>query len=587
MIAKYTNNLYSSEVYRELERQAVRKGHFKPSEEQVVKTAAAQVQQQEAINKPVDTTPSDDLAQDVARLAFAMRRKGYVRQAEDLEEKLVLFKKAERELYNVTPEKNSDFIQFSHRDGDKDIIEGAGELGVIETIDSLADKIRAVTQKEPTGKLPGKSASMNELAELIKNSETTENDIRKSYRLVINKIESFPQISGFRLGQQMANTNFADNPAAARVYAAVGGVSEQAVMKASQTLQAVREAGMNQQNFDTNGFYAFLQNNISDANPVRAVAELLNVETQSVRKGSIGQVVVNDGSVFDSVDQVAAKWPKNMLGQKFNYSQVPKSTPTSIWGARISNDINVRVIGYYLIPDRARAYAAKLAEGWKRIYEPAYGQNYSKAREVQAELDKMPANLFEAIQKTKPKVPQGVIDETFGDIDVRRAVEPIYQSQKEIGQIMTSDLGTNTIAAMKAFGASDSAQKVVGWYKEMGSVFSQAQKIISSEFETIDVSGVINQMNKAMSYWREAGRIAGRNSDARVSAQQNIDAVRDLLNSISAVGAPGQTKKPKTLLMPVLKANDYADLNSLTTELEGIVEQAKADLDAVQNKAGE
>lgn len=172
VIQKYTDNLYASEVYRELERTAVRKGHFKPTEEQQIKIASQQVQQKEAINKPIDATPSDDLVQDVARLAYAMRRKGYVAQADDLEQKLVIFKKAENSLYDVTPEKNKDFIQFGHRDGDVEIIEGSGDLGTIETIESLADKIKAVTLKQPTGKLPGKNASLSELAAIIKGAQT-------------------------------------------------------------------------------------------------------------------------------------------------------------------------------------------------------------------------------------------------------------------------------------------------------------------------------------------------------------------------------------------------------------------------------
>jgi hypothetical protein len=171
VIQKYTDNLYASEVYRELERTAVRKGHFKPTEEQQIKIASQQVQQKEAINKPIDATPSDDLVQDVARLAYAMRRKGYVAQADDLEQKLVLFKKAESSLYDVTPEKNKDFIQFGHRDGDVEIIEGSGDLGTIETIESLADKIKAVTLKQPTGKLPGKDASLREIASFIKSAQ--------------------------------------------------------------------------------------------------------------------------------------------------------------------------------------------------------------------------------------------------------------------------------------------------------------------------------------------------------------------------------------------------------------------------------
>lgn len=173
VIQKYTENIYASEVYRELERQAVRKGEFNPTPGQQVKLAALEVTQKRQINQPINVSPTADLTQDVARLAFAMRRKGFVSQAEELEQKLVIYKQAECALYNVTPEKNSDFIQFGHRDGDVEIIEGAGELGTIETIESIADKILAVTRKQPTGKLPGKMA-ISELANIIKNAQSSD-----------------------------------------------------------------------------------------------------------------------------------------------------------------------------------------------------------------------------------------------------------------------------------------------------------------------------------------------------------------------------------------------------------------------------
>jgi hypothetical protein len=162
-LSKYTNNLYQSEVYRELERQAVKKGFFKPTDAELVKLAAQEVALTQQINKSVDTTPSDDLMQDVARLAFAMRRKGFVTQAEELEQKLVMYKKAENELYGVTAETNADLIGFAHRDGDVNLIEGSGDLGTFETMQSIADKILAVTRKQPTGNQP-----MNRIALLAK-----------------------------------------------------------------------------------------------------------------------------------------------------------------------------------------------------------------------------------------------------------------------------------------------------------------------------------------------------------------------------------------------------------------------------------
>ena len=61
-----------------------------------------------------------------------MRRKGFVTQAEDLEQKLVMYKTAENALYNVTVETNADLIGFAHRDGDVNLIEGSGDLGTFE-----------------------------------------------------------------------------------------------------------------------------------------------------------------------------------------------------------------------------------------------------------------------------------------------------------------------------------------------------------------------------------------------------------------------------------------------------------------------
>src|SRR5208283_4992309 len=141
VIQKYTDNLYSSEVYRELERQAVKKGFFKPSDEVIVKSAADMATVEAKVNAKVSTEPTDDLIQDVARLAYALRRKGFVSYAEDIENNLVMYKRAERDLYNVTNETNQDFIDLAHKDGDVQIIEGAGELGRIETQQSLAEKI--------------------------------------------------------------------------------------------------------------------------------------------------------------------------------------------------------------------------------------------------------------------------------------------------------------------------------------------------------------------------------------------------------------------------------------------------------------
>jgi hypothetical protein len=164
-LSKYTDNLYQSEVYRELERQAVKNGFFKPTDAELVKLAAQEIQQTQSINREVDATPSNDLIVDVARLAYAMRRKGLITQAEDIEQKLVMFKQAENAFYNVTKETNEDLMNFAHRDGDVNLIEGSGDLGTFETLQSVADKILAVTRKEPTGKLAALASMINKVAQ--------------------------------------------------------------------------------------------------------------------------------------------------------------------------------------------------------------------------------------------------------------------------------------------------------------------------------------------------------------------------------------------------------------------------------------
>jgi hypothetical protein len=148
-IKRHDESIFSSEVYRELERQAVRKGFFKPTEEQLVKLAAQEVQKEPEL--------TGDLVADVAILAENLRTKGYVKQASELERKLVLFKQAEVHLYNVHGEEGEDVLNFAHKDGDVEIVPAQEERGKVETVQSAAKKILEVVQKTPTGKFASKT----------------------------------------------------------------------------------------------------------------------------------------------------------------------------------------------------------------------------------------------------------------------------------------------------------------------------------------------------------------------------------------------------------------------------------------------
>jgi hypothetical protein len=155
-IKRHDESIFASEVYRELERQAVRKGHFKPTEEDQVKLAAQEIK-----------TPkmTGDLVGDIGVLALELRTKGYVKQAEDLEQKLVLYKQAEVHMYNVHDEKGEDVLNFAHKDGDIEIVPAQEERGKVETVQSAAKKILEVVQKQPTGKVGSKTGGMRKTAQ--------------------------------------------------------------------------------------------------------------------------------------------------------------------------------------------------------------------------------------------------------------------------------------------------------------------------------------------------------------------------------------------------------------------------------------
>lgn len=174
-IAKYTTNLYASEVYRELERQASKKGFFKPTEAEAIKVVANDIIQTSDINEPVELiSSSGDFVQDVALLVYAMRRKGLINQASEIEDNLLMYKKAESSLYNLNIEQTKDIIDFAHRDGDVEIIEGSGDLGTIETPQSAAEKILSMIRKQPTGELPKNANNISELSKIIKQAQLPE-----------------------------------------------------------------------------------------------------------------------------------------------------------------------------------------------------------------------------------------------------------------------------------------------------------------------------------------------------------------------------------------------------------------------------
>lgn len=90
--------------------------------------------------------------ENVLKLCSGLKEKGFHKQADDLEERFVLYKAAKNtHLYRAHDEDGEDLINAAHPDGDPNM--GDGEHGDVETILSRHKKMVDIVNKAPTGKL--------------------------------------------------------------------------------------------------------------------------------------------------------------------------------------------------------------------------------------------------------------------------------------------------------------------------------------------------------------------------------------------------------------------------------------------------
>lgn len=125
-----------SQTMRSLERVAIKKGLLKPKE--IVKEAQ------------VNLATSDNLYSDLVGLANGLRQRGFMKEAESLEDKIHRVKLAETHLYRAIDEDGQDLLDFAHPDGDVRVSDSP--YGVVETIDSAHSKMIDMVAKKPTGK---------------------------------------------------------------------------------------------------------------------------------------------------------------------------------------------------------------------------------------------------------------------------------------------------------------------------------------------------------------------------------------------------------------------------------------------------
>ena len=168
MTLKYSD-FYESEIMRNLAKIAVDEGMITSSE---VENSVSKLAGIKALS------PSKDLFADVAKFAAALRKKGYVEEADGIEQKMFMLKQAESQYYDVFNEEGEDLIEFAHQDGEAEVAPSSGGHGVVETEITGHQKRLNVVNKKPTGKYASEITNMlllaSEVLKIKKEGQETE-----------------------------------------------------------------------------------------------------------------------------------------------------------------------------------------------------------------------------------------------------------------------------------------------------------------------------------------------------------------------------------------------------------------------------
>jgi hypothetical protein len=386
-IAKQSfSNLYTSEVYRELERKAVKKGFFEPTAKQVVEHAI-----QKKASPKEDLEATGDVTQDIGKLVEACRRKGYIKFADDIESKFVLYKQAESQLYNLNVDKIKDIEDFAHKDGDVDIVD-AGDLGMVETIESAAQKILSVVKTEPTGKLAAFSAHILKTAEqpaiTIKPPEGLTNILANVGNKTADSIwvETKNNIAKYKNSLQPINITFPDfklwNNDIIKMYSKYSNIkTERIIMFLS--LYTSLGAQLN----DIKPIVAAIYNNPEN---IRGICKQLSMTDSDNYFTGVSRIELptdtgeredRGNTSVDRPNTYLGWWAnriKGNVGEFFAGSPTTKGqeNPKSIYTKGLDQQIRVGAV------ENIQELAGKILIEWKKLYDDVVGPNQSKISEA-------------------------------------------------------------------------------------------------------------------------------------------------------------------------------------------------------------
>ena len=167
-----------SPILRELEQVAIKRGMIEPAP--LVKEAAVEE----------SYASTGDLHEDVLLLVEGLRKKGFEREASDLEDKVNIHRIAETHLYRVIDEDGDDLLDFAHPEGDVEIAPSKSGLGKIWTEQSAKKEFLRVVNKKPTGKYSSIDSELKSALGLAKEAQSSKDLgdlVYDKWRAVLNR----------------------------------------------------------------------------------------------------------------------------------------------------------------------------------------------------------------------------------------------------------------------------------------------------------------------------------------------------------------------------------------------------------------
>ena len=133
-----------------------------------------------AASKTLNLNPSENLLDNVLKLATGLRSQGFHKHADDLEKKFLQFKQADA-LYETSKETGDDLVDQAHPKGSHKL-EGVEGDATVETITDIKKKIEEIANKQPTGKQASskKLATSIDIINAVKTVFAAPNDLEKA-----------------------------------------------------------------------------------------------------------------------------------------------------------------------------------------------------------------------------------------------------------------------------------------------------------------------------------------------------------------------------------------------------------------------